>query len=341
MYSLPVFRNWFNDCREQRKIILLMKICVISFDFWNYDEHIVEELKRRGIVANHINIGAYQHKSFSARVQNTISKIVLKRNLKNKQRQEMILDQLKKLGKQDQILVINPELIERKYHEEIKKFAGKYIAYLYDSLARCPAEHLFDLFDEIFSFDKDDAKKHDFQLITNYNYLPESQLDKNPSFDMVFIASYDKRIEILSKITKKLHKMGLSYYAKIVGKKAWKENLNLDSKRTVFFTRRRLAHKDVPEFYKSGKVLLDLTRENQTGLSFRIFEAMALKKKIITDNQTIKDYDFFNPNNILVLKDDLSNLEKSFFETDYQELDPEIYRKYTLEHWVEKVFNLS
>ena len=78
-----------------------MKICVISFDFWNYDAHIVEELKRRGIVANHINIGAYQHKSFSARVQNTISKIVLKRNLKNKQRQEMMqrwadyLDKLK------------------------------------------------------------------------------------------------------------------------------------------------------------------------------------------------------------------------------------------------------
>ena len=25
-----------------------MKICVISFDFWNYDEHIVEELKNLG-----------------------------------------------------------------------------------------------------------------------------------------------------------------------------------------------------------------------------------------------------------------------------------------------------
>ena len=50
-----------------------MKICVISFDFWNYDAHIVEELRRKGIDANHINIGAYQHKNFPARVQNTIS----------------------------------------------------------------------------------------------------------------------------------------------------------------------------------------------------------------------------------------------------------------------------
>ena len=318
-----------------------MKICVISFDFWNYDEHIVTELRRKGIDANHINIGAYQHKNFPARVQNTISKIVLKRNLKNEYRQEMILDQLKKLGKQDQILVINPELIERKYHEVIKEYTRKYIAYLYDSLARCPAEHLFDLFDEIFSFDKNDAERYHFQQITNYNYLPEAELNKNPMFDMVYVASYDKRIQILFKLTKKLDTLGLSYYAKIVGKKAWKEHLNVDSRRTVFFTRRRLAHKDVPEFYGTGKVLLDLIRDNQSGLSFRIFEAMALKKKIITDNQTVKEYDFYNPNNILVLNDDMSNVEKSFFETAYQELDPEVYRKYTVEAWVENVFGLK
>ena len=317
-----------------------MKICVISFDFWSYDAHIVEELRRKGIDANHINIGAYQHKNFPARVQNTISKIVLNRNLKNEQRQQMILQQLGKLGKQDEILVINPELIDREYHEEIKKYAGKYIAYLYDSLARCPAEHLFDLFDEIFSFDKNDADKHHFQLITNYNYLPEKQLNKNPQFDLVYLASYDNRIEILSKIAKKLQKLDLSYYAKIVGKKAWKEHLSLDNNRRVFFSRRKLAHADVPKFYENGKVLLDLIRDNQTGLSFRIFEAMALKKKIITDNESVKDYDFFNPNNILVLNDDLSNLEKSFFETDYQELNPEIYRKYTLENWVKIVFDL-
>ena len=73
-----------------------------------------------------------RHKNFPARVQNTISKIVLNRNLKNEQRQQMILQQLGKLGKQDEILVINPELIDREYHEEIKKYAGKYIAYLYD-----------------------------------------------------------------------------------------------------------------------------------------------------------------------------------------------------------------
>ena len=82
-------------------------------------------------------------------------------------------------------------------------------------------------------------------------------------------------------------------------------------------------------------------RKNQYGLSFRIFEAMALEKKIITDNEKIKNYDFYNSNNILVLNKDFSNITKDFFETPYQPLPEKIYEKYTLEKWVERVFNLK
>lgn len=318
-----------------------MRICVISFDFWNYDAHIVDELRKKGIDAYHINIGAYRHRNFPARIKNTFSKIVLRRNLKNEMRQKMIINELCKLGKQDQILVINPELIDRKYHQEIKKFTGKYVAYLYDSLSRCPANHLFDLFDEIFSFDRDDARNHHFKLITNYNYLPETKITETPKFDLVYLASFDNRLLFLSKIIKKLQDLKLTSQVMVVGKKTWKKNLNLQINPSITYTRKRIKHEEIPAYYKKGMVLLDLIRENQTGLSFRIFEAMALKKKIITNNQTVKEYDFYNSENILVINDDLSNLEKSFFETEYQELAPEIYRKYTLENWVETVFSLK
>lgn len=317
-----------------------MKICVISFDFWNYDSHIVDELRNQGIDAHHINIGAYQHKNFFAKIKNAFSKVVFRRNLKTEKRQKMILDRLNKLGKQDQILVINPELIQREFHLEIKKSTNRYKAYLYDSLSRCPAEHLLDLFDEVFSFDKADSEKHGFQLITNYNYLPENQMDQNPKFDLVYLASFDKRLVDLYEIIKKLEKSGLSVYAKIVGKKSWKKRFFTSKNSSVSYGVKRVRHEEIPGYYKKGKVLLDLIRDKQTGLSFRIFEAMALKKKIITNNHTIKDYDFYNENNILVLNEDFSNLQKSFFETDYQELDPEIYRKYTLENWVKIVFDL-
>ena len=317
-----------------------MKICVISFDFWNYDAHIITALQERGIDAHHINLGAYKHKSIGHRLQNVFAKIFLKKNLKHINRQQLILDSLKVMGTFDQILVINPEQIDRKYHLKIKNYTTKYIAYLYDSLARNPAEHVLDLFDEIFSFDKNDCRKHGFRLITNYNYLAEKPYHKNPQFDLIYLASFDDRLKILYKILEKLDALGLNYKYFIVGKKTWKKQISGKTDKNRIYTRKRIQHDDIPQYYNEGKVLLDLVRKNQDGLSFRIFEAMALKKKIITNNTTISEYDFYNPQNILILKEDLSNIQKSFFESDYEELSADIYQKYTVNAWVETVFSL-
>ena len=131
----------------------------------------------------------------------------------------------------------------------------------------------------------------------------------------------------------------------VAGKKSWKNKITqiVDSKNVniIKFRTKNIPQQSLPKLYKNTKVILDLQRENQMGLSFRIFEAMALEKKFITDNQTIKNYGFYNPENILILNDELSNIEKSFFETDYQKLPDEIYYKYTLDNWVNTVFNLS
>ncbi len=318
-----------------------MNICVISFDFWQYDAHIVQTLEKRGINAHHINLGAYRHKNIAARAGNAFSKIFLKKNLKKQQRQELILQQLKVIGKQDQILVINPEQIDREVHEKIKTYTERYIAYLYDSLARNPAEHVLTLFDKVFSFDKKDCATHHFELITNYIYLPAQNYNKDASFDVVYLASYDERLKLLYRITAKLSTLGLTYFYVIVGKKTWKKEFFGKGNSNCKYTRKRIKHSDITDYYSKGNILLDLVRNKQDGLSFRIFEAMALRKKVITNNRTIVDYDLYNPNNILVLNEDLSNLTPDFFQSDYEELPPEIYNKYTLETWVNTVFELK
>ena len=318
-----------------------MKICIISFDFWKYDAHIVSVLKKMGIEAHHINMGAYQHKNSATRIKNALSKIVLNKNLKTINRQNLILAELNKIGNQDQILVINPETISAEYHEKIKQFTPKYIAYLYDSLARNPAEHLLHFYDKVFSFDKSDVQKHGFQLITNYNYLPQKKISQNPKYDLVYLASFDDRMNTAKKIAEKIISFNKTYHYLVVGKKSWKKKYFGGKNSSWTFTSKKVQHEDIPKFYSQGKVILDLVRKNQDGLSFRIFEAMALKKKIITNNETIKEYDLYDPENILIINEDLSNIERSFFESEYHDLKPEIYQKYTLENWVKTVFDLG
>lgn len=326
---------------------MLQKICVISFDHWNYDKHIVDALKKKGIDSYHIKISDFKYKNIGERIFNTLSKIFLGKNPKLKKRQDFILFTLKKLGYQDQILVINPELIDKEYHNEIKKHTNKYIAYLYDSVKRCPVEHLVDgIFDEIYSFDKDDIKTYGFKAITNYNYLNYHQKSENfiARFDLLYVASFDSRIFLLKKIASRLDAINVSYKFIIVGKKTILfrvKNLFSSKYNFIDLRKKRISQNELISLYKQTNCVLDIVRPHQSGLSFRIFESMATENKIITNNNNISSYDFYNPINILIINDNLINIEKSFFTNNYEKIDCMIYNNYTIENWVKTIFNLD
>lgn len=325
------------------------KICVISFDHWNYDNHIVKTLQKKGIESLHINIGAFKHRNFWEQAKNAFSKVFLNKNNKTIKRQQYILDTLLHIGKQDQILVINPELISKECHLEIKKYTSKYIAYLYDSVARCPVEHLLNgVFDSIYSFDSDDVDKYNFIKTSNYIYTPKKEfsLTEKTKYQAFYLASYDNRLAFLYQIKKKLDEIDVSYLFIVVGKKGIFKKLQslfLFSKKSSLlkFQKKRIKQENIEKYYVKTNVIFDLIRNNQTGLSFRVFEAMAHQKKLITNNETIVNYDFYNPNNILVINEKNINFEKAFFSTPYQPIPETIYNKYTLDSWVDTVFELK
>ncbi|MBB6332001.1 hypothetical protein HNP24_002951 [Chryseobacterium sediminis] len=325
-----------------------MKICIISYDFWDYDKYIVEALCKRGIDAHHIKISTVTHSNFNERAVNALSKTFLNKNLKTEKRQKYVLDALEKLGHQDQILVMNPDTFDLSTLEKIRKYTDRLVTYLYDNLERVPVEDKLYLFDKVFSFDYIDVTKHGFEKLTNYIYLPHCSKEiQQPEMDLFYITSYDnRRVSLIKLLAKKLIEQGLKFQIMIIGKKSWKHqltNIFMTVPKNLFliFSIKKIPHNDLPKYYKNSKVLLDLMREGQYGLSFRVFEAMSLEKKIITDNEAIKTYDFYNPNNILILNKNISNLDKSFFETPYEKIPEEIYYRYTLDSWVNKVFELD
>lgn len=321
-----------------------MKICVISFDFWDYDAHIVDALRKKGVEAHHLKIGAVGYDNLGEKIKNAFSKTFLKRNLKHEKRQKFVIDELKKLGYHDQILVLNPDSFDDETLAFIRKYTNRLITFLYDNLERFPVEDKLHYFDKIYAFDDADVEKHGFEKLTNYNYLPYlSQEKQNPQMDIIYITSCDKkRIKQLFALEKKFEALGLTSKIFVIGKKSWWYKISSSAQKSCFIFRRKLIkHKELPHYYKNCKVIIDLMRENQYGLSFRIFEAMAMEKKIITDNEKIQQYDFYHPQNILILNKDFSNLAHDFFETPYLPLAEEIYEKYTLGKWVERVFELK
>ncbi len=95
-----------------------------------------------------------------------------------------------------------------------------------------------------------------------------------------------------------------------------------------------------PEYCRQLKqcgYLLDVNQEGQTALTMRVMESIFYSKKLITNNQDIVNYDFYNENNIFLLpqqprlpsQDALSAfLDKPFLPYGEAVLD-----SFSFEHW--------
>ena len=99
-----------------------------------------------------------------------------------------------------------------------------------------------------------------------------------------------------------------------------------------------LPRNETIRIMNDSRVLLDIAQPKQDGLSFRIYEAMALEKKIITTNKSVVTYDFYKPENIFVWQNEGTVPPKEFFTFPYSPLQASITEKYSLEHWVKKIF---
>jgi hypothetical protein len=336
----------------------IQKISVISFDHWHYDKEIVRALNQKNVIATHINFGKYRYANIFERIGNTFSKVFLNKNPKHFKRQDQIIEKLENIGKQDQVLVLNPDLIDLEYHFEIKKHTKKYIAYLYDSISRSkmPIEHLLNgIFDEIYSFDSFDVEKYNFIKTNNYIYTEKQEIIPKIEIKMhvVNISSFDKRFENMNNIANKLDDLGIDFKFVFVGRnihfKVLKYNIkgylskfkitSINPK--IQFRTKKISLENLNREYLKTNIILDLIQGNQTGLSFRVFESLALQKKMITDNSSIKKYSFYNPNNILVIDTNNLNFDISFFNLPYEPIPNEIYNEFTIGSWVDKVFKLS
>ena len=102
----------------------------------------------------------------------------------------------------------------------------------------------------------------------------------------------------------------------------------------IEYMKESIPYPDMLKLLNHYAVILDIAKPNQAGLSFRIFESLGMNKKIITNNAAVMEYDFYNPNNILVIDFDNLVIPKAFFQTPYQPIDEVIKQKYHLRSFV-------
>ena len=92
------------------------------------------------------------------------------------------------------------------------------------------------------------------------------------------------------------------------------------------------------EMVKESKCVLDFVYSKQTGLSMRAYESMAAHRKYITNNAEVKNYDFYNPSNILVVDAQKPAIPKEFIDSPFEPVDENVMYKYSIKGFIDEVF---
>ncbi len=309
------------------------KILFFAPNHFNIDKVILthlNELNEYDIVV--LNNSNYKYKNLKERILNFFSKTFLNKKLKDKWKIHEQLNQIKQNAPYDACLFFRPDLIDESILKNIKDTIPSRKAVYWDSFDKIPKlKDTMYYFNDKLSFENDDVRKYNLRLISNF--FINNKTEALPNYDAFFFGSHDSRINNLIKITNYLNNKKLNVKALLVGKKNVKLSNDL-----IEITREFTPFFEANKYVENTKVVIDIAHPNQKGLSMRPYEALGLKRKLITNNQSIKQFDFYNEDNIFVI-DDFDNIQipNSFFEKPFTEIAPEIRNKYHITIWLKNI----
>ena len=249
------------------------------------------------------------------------------------------------------MLFISPESITRDIVCNLKSEFTKaeFILYMWDSIENKNARDVYDMFDKYISFDPHDCKKYGFAfrpLFFSWAYNTEPAVKNDFQYDFGFIGTaHSDRAKILYFVQQycKAHDKRWYYYIYTPGKLMLIANYILDKYFRKLYAQglvhtQSIEQDEVEKIMAGTRYVIDVNDPKQTGLTMRTIEMLGLRKKLLTTNAHIKEYDFYQPGNQLVLDRQHIQLDESLMNEPYQEIDQKVYEKYRIDQWVRDIF---
>lgn len=223
---------------------------------------------------------------------------------------------------------------------------AKFVLYQWDSLNNFPyIEQMQKYFDKCYSFDKLDVQNSNVLEFLPLFYSPQyeqigQQNHNDYKYNFCFVGTaHPKKYKFIQQMSGQLKEIYpnqfiyyffpsrlVFFYRKLVNRELRKAHYN-----EFHFT--PLSGEDMVKVFCESESVLDSAQEGQEGLTIRVFEALGAKKKLITTNADIRNYDFYREENILIY-DGSVNPNGKFFNSDYIELPKDMYEKYALRNWL-------
>lgn len=324
---------------EMKRILLIMP------NFYGYTDYIKDEITNQGYS---IDVYYEEPPRLLFLVLRNLD-IIIGKPLFLPFSTKLLIKKIARAGiKYDKLLVIRGNIFSEKLicvlKSKVLKEYGDSVYYTWDSFSNVSHKGLIaKSFDRRFTFDSWDAKNNsDWRLLPLF-YSGPFDYDKNPLneieyiYDLCCIASFNRyRYETLQEIVvcnKELRFKILLYIDKKLydyKKKVDPFFRNVDES---WICHDPLSFEQIVYYYNQSKAILDITYENQNGLSMRTIESVGLKKKLVTNNYSVKEYPFYTDSNVFLLSNQ-NTISKEWFEQPYN-LDDNIRKNYSIHHWTE------
>ena len=273
------------------------------------------------------------------------------KDAKNKLKQHVLNQNLLKdinlIKHIDHALFIRADVFHSDLLKSVRaKIKHNMVNYQWDGMHRFPAIwQQVDVFDRFYVFDYADLNhpNHHFLPLTNFYFDHDLNHISSNAADFYFIGSHIPERDSM-----------IAAFARYAEQKNWQLDFsisctheNIATYRKIYPTRNIKLITELTDYEhnlnqaKHAKVLMDFKTPIHNGLSFRAFEALGYRKKLITTNAEVAKYDFYHPNNVFIWNGQDFNGIEDFLNLPYYEMEATIREKYSFKNWIRYVLDIE
>ena len=322
-----------------------MNVLLICPNFFDYPNVICEELRNMGH-----NVDWYDDRPSTNSIVKSIIRI--KKDLINKYIKryfEFLMSEIKE-KKYDKVLLISGQSLSfsSEMFEILRKNQkdAEFILYQWDSLNNFVyIKNLKKYFDRCYSFDPKDVKENEYLYFLPLFYSRKYQdigkrVVDNYKYDVMFVGTaHPKKYKYINEMSlslKEKYKNQFIYFffpSRLVYIFRKLKNPEFRKARYSEFHFTPINGIEMNKLLKVSKCVFDSTQDGQIGLTMRVLEMLGAKRKIITTNSDVVNYDFYCKENIYVYNGKF-DFNHPFFKNGYVDIDNKVYEKYSLKNWL-------
>lgn len=322
------------------------RILLIAPEFFSYHKMIVEELLNQGWSVDFLpdrpsnsTLVKILIRKFKFFVTPYLNKFFLKR----------LIELTKDNSKYNYVLIIKGEGLTPTILKKIRSnyTKGPIVLYYWDSLKNVPGG-LGNTFyvDQVLTFDPADASKYGFKLLPLFHHKTFSIVEKN-IWKGCFIGSvHSDRIKVITNLIQNTKKFGESYIYIYFPSRIQLIFRNIFDPAFTKLNKNQyglypLDTDKVKETILKSEIVFDIHHQSQSGLTMRTIEALAMGKKLITTNSTIKKYEFYDPLQILIVNRKNPIVPLEFINSPGVKDFNIRMLPYSLEFWLKKLLSFK